>query len=154
MFFFFFKLNGLNLSHASLPRDAAHSFRKSGMSMLSAPNGQKKCAFLAARKLKSVLTATSVCPVGTQHLSRWRQLAKIDCHSQPGPFGPTRTIQKWQHLACKHSSASFLEAEISKTRVFQCFSGRTLWKGPLTSTVSAQFQEGSWSIFGVAAVIS
>lgn len=93
--------------------------------MLSVPNG-KKCAFVVASKLKSVRIATTVCPVETQHLSKWTQLAKIGCYRQPRPVGPPRTIQKWQHLACKHSSAPFVEAEILKTRVFQRLSGRTL----------------------------
>lgn len=151
--YFFFKIRqSHNLSLATLAWKAAHSFRKSGMSMLSLMG--KKCAFVAASKLKSILIATTVCPVGAQHLSKWRQLAKIDFYSQPGPVGTPRTINKWQHLACKHSSASFVEADILKTKLFQCLSRRTLWKGTLTSTLSAQFQEGSWSIFGVTAVIS
>lgn len=47
-----------NLSHS---RAAAHSFRKSGMSMLSASNG-KECAFAArtGSKLETVLIAPTV----------------------------------------------------------------------------------------------
>lgn len=142
-----------NLSHATLAWKAAHPLGNQECPCLLPLMG-KKCAFVAASKLKSILIATTVCPVGAQQLSKWRQLAKIDFYSQPGPVGPPRNIKKWQHLACKHSSASFVEADILKTKVFQCLSRRTLWKGTLTSTLSAQFQEGSWSIFGVTAVIS
>lgn len=152
--YFFLKLDNLTISHLRPWHGKRHTPLGNQECPRFLPLMGKKCAFVAASKLKSILIATTVCPVGAQHLSKWRQLAKIDFYSQPGPVGPPRTIKKWQHLACKHSSASFVEADILKTKVFQCLSRRTLWKGTLTSTLSAQFQEGSWSIFGVTAVIS